>query len=467
MPRNSKRKKVLKRKTKKLRSGGGPKKVYTKPSQYYQENPLATTAPRSFGNLFRSRKKLDTILNKQRPDITPSIRRTIKHRQEEIDKRRSSVVGILGLDSSLAKDTESAKAIQIMANLPDEIARRIMTVDLPWSEQMKRHFGNLPEDSVNPRDPTNAYNQIVRLCKEYVYLLWKTIWRTHFFPGVMLSDCILEAKHTILRQLHLVLHKPNCPPEIYHELANYITKRIDVLYVPDKPTDPLYSQSLHKMLADSGTKDLTGAITTFEHLKERSINNIFNLIRFYTYLSAPKPTDPRISIPIVNLYDETHIIKSVTMDRLLNMNLFLDYEMYEEIARDGITTFWFFAEFISGAHNMEEEYDINYDMFVEASTPNVLSVKKRIPTDMLYDRDIPVDVAEHRRILFELADDTWRTNLLSTRLIDENRKPIMDENNQPFMDEEGNPIYPLSIALFNERLDFFAIQDAAAENENI
>jgi hypothetical protein len=375
-------------------------------------------------------------------------------------------VGILGLDPSLAKDTESAKAMQIMANLPEEITRRIMTVDLPWREQMKTHFGDLPEDSGYPRDPTNTYNQIFRLCKEYILLIFRTIWRARFLPDITLADCIIEAKYTILRPLHAILHKPNCPPEVYHELAMYITKRLDALYLQKNPADPLYSQSICKMVEDNlGIHIDWLNINNLEWLKPRILNNVFNLFRFYKYLSSPKPTEPGIAIPIVNLYNKTHIVKSVPMDRLLNIDLLIDHEMYEEIARDGITPFWCFAEMISGWHNTSPDRDVNYDILVEASTTNVLSVEQKSPTYTLYDRDIPADVEVHRGLLIEVADVYWRTNQ-EDRLIDERKQPIMDENNQPLMDEEGNPKYPLSIALWNERLDFFALQDAA-ENENI
>ena len=349
--RNKSRKNISKnsRKTKKQRGGVKSKgkskpATYKSTNHYYKENPHAPTAPKPSRTLLSIFKKtpesqrLKSSINTPHPD--QELQKLLEERHEKIKTKESSFRSILpdwvpgSTKQSVLKAKRKLVGTNAMTKIPLDIALATFPL-LEYKQQFEIVF-----------DP-NKLNRIYKLSIHYVMEIGTDN------PNITkFAQLLLFFERLLLPNINHPDPSKNITSNILLELAKYIKDRLN----GDKA-------AMKKILQKIGYQGMSEESRLVK--KMDCMNNLYNFLRFYDYLSCPKnengePIDSGIPIPIIYEYrtkvdtinvdegieiEETdydvEFIKEMPINRMLNRFLVTDYQIYEKMKTEGITPFFF------------------------------------------------------------------------------------------------------------------------------
>jgi hypothetical protein len=366
------------RKTKKQR-GGVKSKGKSKPAtyksthHYYKENPHAPTAPkpsRTLLSIFQKpheSQKLKSSINAPHPD--PNIQKLLEERREKIKTKQSSFRSILPgwVPGSTKQSVLKANRKLVGTNAMTKIPRDIALATLPFLDNQQQF-----EIVFDP----NKLNRIYKLSIHYVMEIGTDD------PNITkFAQLLLFFERLLLPNINHPDPSKNITSNILLELAKYIKDRLN----GDKAAMKKILQKIgyqEKILQKKGYQDMSEELRWIK--KMNCMNNLYNFLRFYIYLSCPKkengePIDSGIPIPIIYEYrtkvdtinvdegieiEETdydvEFIKEMPINRMLNRFLVTDYQIYEKMKTEGITPFFFWIahHYMTNATS-DEKYDFS------------------------------------------------------------------------------------------------------------
>jgi hypothetical protein len=381
------------RKTKKQR-GGVKSKGKSKPAtyksthHYYKENPHAPTAPkpsRTLLSIFQKpheSQKLKSSINAPHPD--PNIQKLLEERREKIKTKQSSFRSILPgwVPGSTKQSVLKANRKLVGTNAITKIPRDIALATFPFLEKQQQ-FEIVFDD--------NKLNRIYKLSIHYVMEIGT------YNPNITkFAELLSFFERLLLPNINHPDPSKNITSNFLLELAKYIRNRLN--------GDEAAMKKISQKIGYRGISE-----ESLWAKKLNCMNNLFNFLRFYDYLSCPKkengePIDSSISIPIIYEYrtkedtinaeeeieididNDMILIKEMPINRMLNRFLVTDYQIYEKMKTEGITPFFFWIahHYMTNATS-GEKYD-----FSIVDTENAMSLDI---VDWEYDEnfDGPVD----------------------------------------------------------------------------